>query len=155
MTFDLFMIWSNLCPSCCCNTGRSCMAFADMQWLFLSGEGIVAHGPLVISSVSSLSFLFLFLPCPCLSSPLLSLLSFFSLSLGNDTKWTTRVYMSLNPNTIKKKNLTFYWVKDCLAEVLSNCKEPSVHSFHQSLHQSQKHAKLWKWTVTSEFSYPS
>ena len=34
----------------------------------------------------SFSFLFLFLPCPSLSSPLLSLLSLFSLSLGDDTK---------------------------------------------------------------------
>ena len=34
--------------------------------------------------VSSLSFLFLFLPCPSLSSFLLSLLSLFSLSLGDD-----------------------------------------------------------------------
>ena len=40
----------------------------------------------LFSSVSSLSFLFLFLPCPCFSSPLLSLLSLFSLSLGDDTK---------------------------------------------------------------------
>ena len=47
------------------------------------------------------SFLFLFLPCPSLSSPLLSLLSFFSLSLGDDTKWPTRVDVSLNPNSIK------------------------------------------------------
>ena len=39
-----------------------------------------------ISSVSSLSFLFLFLSCLSLSSPLLSLLSLFSLSLGEDTK---------------------------------------------------------------------
>ena len=36
--------------------------------------------------VSSLSFLFLFLPWPSLSSPLLFLLSLFSLSLGDDTK---------------------------------------------------------------------
>ena len=43
-------------------------------------------GNVFISSVSSLSFLFLFLPCPSLSSPLLSLLSLFSLSLGDDTK---------------------------------------------------------------------
>ena len=35
------------------------------------------------SSVSSLSFMFLFLLCPCVSSLLLSL---FSLSLGDDTK---------------------------------------------------------------------
>ena len=39
-------------------------------------------GNVFISSVSSLSFLFLFLPC----SSLLSLLSLFSLSLGDDTK---------------------------------------------------------------------
>ena len=38
-----------------------------------------------------------FLPCPSLSSPLLSL---FYLSLGDDTKWPTRVDVSLNPNTI-------------------------------------------------------
>ena len=52
-----------------------------------------------MSSVSSLSFLFLLLPCPFLSFPLLSL---FSLSLGDDTKWPTRVDMSLNLNTINK-----------------------------------------------------
>ena len=34
MTFDLFMVWLNLCPSCCGNTGISCIAFADMQSLF-------------------------------------------------------------------------------------------------------------------------
>ena len=43
------------------------------------------RGGMFISSVSSLSFLFLFLPCPSLSS-LLILLSLFSLSLGDDTK---------------------------------------------------------------------
>ena len=53
-----------------------------------------------ISFVSSLSFLFLFLPCPSLSSSLLSLLPLFSLSLGDDTKCLTRVDVSLNPNTI-------------------------------------------------------
>ena len=52
-------------------------------------------------SVSSLSFLFLFLPCPSLSSPLLSLLSLVSLSLGDDTKRSIRVDVSLNPNSIK------------------------------------------------------
>ena len=35
------------------------------------------------------------------ASPLLSLHSLFSLSLGDDTKWPTRVDVSLNPNTIK------------------------------------------------------
>ena len=41
---------------------------------------------------------FSFLPYPSLLSPLLSL---FSLSLEDDTKWPTRVDVSLNPNTIK------------------------------------------------------
>ena len=45
------------------------------------GEGIS-----FIPSVSSLSFLFLFLSCPSLSSPLLSHLSLFSLSLGDNIK---------------------------------------------------------------------
>ena len=52
-----------------------------------------------MSSVSSLSFLFLFLPCSSLSPLLLSPLSLFSLSLGDDTKWPTRVDVSLNLNT--------------------------------------------------------
>ena len=47
MTLDLLTVWSNVCPSCCDNTGRSCMVFADMQYLFLSVERIVAHGLLV------------------------------------------------------------------------------------------------------------
>ena len=62
----------------------------------------------------SLSFLFLFLSCLTLSSPLLSLLPLFSLSLllsllslfshslGDDTKWPTRIDVSLNPNTISQ-----------------------------------------------------
>ena len=36
-----------------------------------------------------------------LSSPQLSLLSLFSLYLGDDTKWPTRVDVSLNPNAFK------------------------------------------------------
>ena len=37
-----------------------------------------------------------------LSYPLLSLLSLFSLSLRDDTKWPTGVAVSLNPNTISQ-----------------------------------------------------
>ena len=62
------------------------------------------RGNVFISSVSSLSFLFLFLPCSSLSSLRLSLLSLFSLSLGDDTKWPTRVDVSLNPNTWRYSN---------------------------------------------------
>ena len=43
-----------------------------------------------------------FLPFPSLSSPLLSLLSLFSLFLGDYTKWPTRVDMSLNPGRINQ-----------------------------------------------------
>ena len=39
------------------------------------------------SSVSSFSLIFLLVPCPSLSSPILSLLSLFCLSLGDDIKW--------------------------------------------------------------------
>ena len=60
------------------------------------------EGECFISSVSSLSFLFPFLPCPSLPSPLLSILSLFSLFLGDDTKWPTRVDVSLNPNSINQ-----------------------------------------------------
>ena len=65
-----------------------------------AGKG---KGEMFISSVSSLSFLFLFFPCSSLTS---LLLSFFSLSLGDDTKWPTRVEVSLNPNTINQKTIT-------------------------------------------------
>ena len=44
-----------------------------------------------------------FFPIP-LFHLLYSLLSLFSLSLGDDTKWPSRVDVSLNPNTINQKN---------------------------------------------------
>ena len=56
--------------------------------------------------LSSLSFIFLFLPCPPLSFPLLSLLSLFTLSLGDNTKWLTRVDVSLNLNTICQSSMS-------------------------------------------------
>ena len=67
------------------------------------GKGASGGGDVYISFVSSLSFRCLFPPCPSLSSLLLSLLSFFSHSLGDDTKCPTRVDVSLNPNTIKSR----------------------------------------------------
>ena len=73
----------------------------------VAGKG--RGGIFFISSVSTLSFLFLFLPCPSLPSPLLSILSLFSLFLGDDTKWPTRVDVSLNPNSINNHKI-FLWV---------------------------------------------
>ena len=57
--------------------GKACYLFC------VAGKG---RGNVFISSVSSLSFQVLFLPCPSLSSVLLFVLSLFSLSLGDDTK---------------------------------------------------------------------
>ena len=71
--------------------------------ILVAGKG--RGGNVFISSVSSVSFLFLFLPCPSLSSPLLYLLCLFSFSLGDDPQWPTRVDVSLNPNTINQKHL--------------------------------------------------
>ena len=70
--------------------------------ILVAGKG--RGGNVFISSFSSLSFLFLFLPCPSLSSLLRSLLSLFCLSLEDDTKWPTRVDVSLNPNTITQSD---------------------------------------------------
>ena len=45
ITFDRFMVWSNLCPNCCGNTGRMLHDICKY-----AGERIVAHGPLVFLS---------------------------------------------------------------------------------------------------------
>ena len=98
--------------------GRFSIYVADSSHLFLQFSNIRIFqytcvflfwwhysGAIVRSSDSSSFFCFftlvlvLFLPCPSLPSPLLSLLSLFSLSLGDDTKWPTRVDVLLNPNT--------------------------------------------------------
>ena len=56
-----------------------------------------------------ISFIFLFLPCPSLLSPLQSLLSLFSLAMEDDTKWPTRINVSVNPDTVKEKHTFFIW----------------------------------------------
>ena len=45
MTFDLFMVWSNVYPSCCGNTGRLLHGICKY-----AGERIMVHGPLVFLS---------------------------------------------------------------------------------------------------------
>ena len=57
--------------------------------------------PVPLSSLS-ISFISSAISFLSFSAPLLSLLSLFSLSLGDDTKWPTRVDVSLNPNTISQ-----------------------------------------------------
>ena len=65
---------------------RGVQLISAYSWAsLLSLQQIRVEGGCFISSVSSLSFIFLFFPCPSLSSPLQSLLSLFSLSLGDDT----------------------------------------------------------------------
>ena len=75
--------------------GKACYPCSRYGW----------RGDVFISSVSSFSFLFLFLPCPSLSSPPLSL---FSLSLGDNTKWPTRVDVWLNPNTTNLRRIVIW-----------------------------------------------
>ena len=80
--------WSGGAKVLCILHHRGVQLILAYSWarpaVLVVGKG--RGGMFFISSVSSLSFLFLFLPCPSLSSPLLSLLSLFSLSLGDDTK---------------------------------------------------------------------
>ena len=94
--------WSGVAKVSCILHHRGVQLILAYSWarpaILVAGKG---RGECFISSVSSPSFLFLFLPCPSLSSPLLSLLSLFFLSLGDDTKWPTKVDVSLDPNTIK------------------------------------------------------
>ena len=51
MTFDLYLVWSNLCPICCGNTGRMLHGICKYAIAVLSDERIVAHGPLVFNMV--------------------------------------------------------------------------------------------------------
>ena len=62
--------------------------------ILVTGKG---RGGMFLFLLFRYFYSFSFLPCPSLSSPLLSL---FSLSLGDDTKCLTRVDMSLSPSTI-------------------------------------------------------
>ena len=67
-----------------CVTGRPAILAAA------KGRG----GCFFISSVSSLSLILLYLPCPSLSSPLLSLLSLFSFCLGDDTMTSRSIFQT-------------------------------------------------------------
>ena len=81
------MEWSDGAKVLCILRHRGFQLILAYSWarpaILVVGKG--RGGYVFVSSVSSLSFLFLFLPCSSLTSPLLSLLSLFSLSLGDDT----------------------------------------------------------------------
>ena len=104
----------NTIEAFCCRVVRRCRVSyvtGASNWYWLTvGQGLLSFF-FVAGKGRWGIFLFLlflhfhscsFLPCPSLSSLLLSLLSLFSLSLGDDTKWPTRVDVSLNPNTINQ-----------------------------------------------------
>ena len=86
---------------------RCCVSYftGASNWYWLTvGQGLLSlwQGMLLfLLFLYLISYLF-FLPCPFHLSPLLFLLSLFSHSLGDDTKWPTRVDVSLNPNTINQ-----------------------------------------------------
>ena len=92
--------WSGVAKVSCILCHRGVQLILAYSWarpaILVAGR---VEGNVFISSVSSLSFLFLFLPCSSLSSPLLSLLA---LSLGDNIKWPTRVDVSLNPNAVSQ-----------------------------------------------------
>ena len=109
------------------------------QWLRLdcswTRRTILAAGKgrrwMFFFSVSLLSFIFLLLPCPFLSSPLLSLLILFFLALGEDTKWHTRIDVSLNPSTINQSiNQSIMWTKFTYVWYLYACIFSTWETFH-------------------------
>ena len=76
-----FMWWSGVAKVSCVLRHRGVQLILAYSWarlaILVAGKG---RGESFYSSVSSISFLFLFLPCPSLSSPLLSLLSLLPFS---------------------------------------------------------------------------
>ena len=84
-------------------------------------------------------------------SPLLSILSLFSLFLGDDTKWPTRVDMSLNPNSINqsktceiRQNLTFLLL-NMACPVLANSVDLDLHCLSLNMWISIKHLNQVIW----------
>ena len=69
-----------------------------------------------------------FLPCPSFSSPLLSLLSLFSLSLGDDTKWPTRGVVKPQHNQSESLacDLGLHFAQACLSKYFRYGKYPKI-----------------------------
>ena len=85
---------------------KCCITSACLQWLCHSGERIVARGPLVISSVSSLSFLFLSsLSLPFISSAISSV--YFLPFSGRRHKMTHKGWRVVKPQLNQNHDLGF------------------------------------------------
>ena len=96
------------------------------HWSWLTvGQGLLSlqqvrvAGGMLWFLLFLLCHLFSFLPSPSLSSPLLSL---FSLSLGDDTKWPKRVDVSLYPNSINQSINQSLWSMHVYIE----CRLPQI-----------------------------
>ena len=104
---------------------------------------------------------FSFLLNPSLSSLLLSL---FSLSLGDDTKWPTRIDVSLNPNTINSQSSDFlkffrlgqflsnYWSYNDIWHLWSVCLGQFLSNYCSYSQWYLPHAYILAWPL--KYSHP-
>ena len=124
-SFSIFVFFFALSVACSVTIGKSGWSGGTRPTVgqgLLSLKQIRVEGECLFSSVSSLSFLFLFLPCPSLSSLLLPL---FSLSLGDDTKMTHKGWLVVKPQHNQK----------LLTRMLSNLKWKScINIAHCLIH---------------------
>ena len=87
-------------------------------------------------------FHFLSLLYPSLSSPLVSLLSLFSLSLGDDTKWPTRIDMSLNMASVAQLDAPSDW-------------RSGGRGFNPGRGRQLPIVEIWSWNIFYGHSLPS
>ena len=86
----------------------ACVTRASSWYWLTVGQGLLSLQQVRIEGDCFYFFCFFtaihfhFSPVPSLSCPLLYLLSLFSLSLGDDTKWPTKADVLLNPSTVNQ-----------------------------------------------------
>ena len=82
--YRILGVWSGVAKVSCILRHRCVQLILAYSWarpaILVAGKGKGGMFFVFISSVSSLSFMFLFLPCPPLSSPLLSSISLLPFS---------------------------------------------------------------------------
>ena len=89
-----------------CPVGWLGEAKVSCNWYWLTvGQGLLSLQQIKVEGECFYFCFFTFIHFPFSPVPLFHLLNYllslFSLSLGDDTKWPTRVDVSLNPNSIK------------------------------------------------------